>query len=508
MILSEDKKEDKKIVKSFKTKDSLSQEIFERDGESFIMRDDVRKKLLLTCDNFLDTFDVEFFVHDVILTGSLANYNWSEYSDIDLHIILDMEEFSVEDKNQILLKNIFKDFFETKMDYWNTKHDIKIKNYDVEIYVQDLKEPHISTGVYSLVQNKWIIEPEKFNPKIDERQIIEKGEKIRKKIEILFKNVNDDNIINQIDTLKTKIKKFRKCGLEKGGEYSYENLTFKLIRRNGLLGKLIKLKTDSKDKKLSLNESPDQVWKKQSAEYDSDDAIIFGMYNQDMIIGFNEKYIPNDLYDKIKTIYFDQNKELYGKRVKHTYQYSYDVHPTVPVFNTILYELGIEKVDHRNNFKEHYDEHRKFWRTMFQYSGRLWLEEKIISFWDYPENYETLLNLLNKINEKLELIYRFKIDFSDFKIEVKVQGDPNNELDFDYNLIPISNYEKSEKLSDKELNIPHLLSPEEKKKHPQMVAAKQSDIKYLGKKENKWDSLAKRNYVLNKNVAEDKKNIK
>ena len=86
--LIENEQENKKIVKSFKSKDSLSPDVFKRDGESFVMLDDVRKKLLHASNDFLDSLGVEFFIHDIILTGSLANYNWSEYSDVDLHILL------------------------------------------------------------------------------------------------------------------------------------------------------------------------------------------------------------------------------------------------------------------------------------------------------------------------------------------------------------------------------------------------------------------------------------
>lgn len=252
--LIEDRQEDEKIVKSFKTKDSLSPEIFKRDGESFSMHDDVRKQLLKICDNFLDTLGVEFFVHDIILTGSLANYNWSSYSDVDLHILLDMDEFGTEDKNQIILRNIFKEFFDAKKDYWNHKHDIKIKGFDVEIYVQDLKEPHISSGVYSIVQNKWIIEPKREIPNIDDNKIINKAEDIQQKIDKLIKNSNDSDFVSKVDELRDKIRKFRQCGLDKGGEYSYENLVFKLLRRNGYIEKLINFKHQNTDKNLSLNE--------------------------------------------------------------------------------------------------------------------------------------------------------------------------------------------------------------------------------------------------------------
>lgn len=250
--LIEDRQEDEKIVKSFKSKDSLSPDIFKGDGESFVMLDDVRKKLLHISNDFLDTLGVDFFVHDIILTGSLANYNWSEYSDVDLHILLDMDEFGEENKNEILIRKIFKEFFDAKKDYWNHKHNVKIKNFDVEIYVQDLNEPHVSSGVYSIVQNKWLIEPKKNTPNIDDRQIIDKGEKVEEKIEDLLKHSKDKDIIKQIDCLKDKIKKFRQCGLEKGGEYSYENLTFKLLRRNGSIDKLLKFKRSLIDNKLSI----------------------------------------------------------------------------------------------------------------------------------------------------------------------------------------------------------------------------------------------------------------
>ena len=89
--LIEDRKDDEGIVKSFKDKDSLSTDIFSEDGESFVMLPEIRRQLIKISDNFIDTLSVEFFIHDIVLTGSLCNYNLSEYSDVDLHIILDMD---------------------------------------------------------------------------------------------------------------------------------------------------------------------------------------------------------------------------------------------------------------------------------------------------------------------------------------------------------------------------------------------------------------------------------
>jgi hypothetical protein len=246
--LSEDKDLDKKIVKSFYSKNTLSLDIFEKKDGSFKMIKAVRDKLLTISDGFVDFLGVEFFIHDVVLTGSLSNYNWSEFSDIDLHIIIDYEESG---HNIELLK----EFFESKRNEWNRSHNIKIKQYEVEIYIQDIKEHHISSGVYSILNNKWIIKPQKEKHKIDDKQIMDKGDEYMKLIDDLVeKKEEESDITTEVNDIKKKLKRFRQSGLDSGGEYSYENLTFKLLRRNGYIKKLFDLKKDLTDKKLSVSQ--------------------------------------------------------------------------------------------------------------------------------------------------------------------------------------------------------------------------------------------------------------
>lgn len=245
--LIEDKELDKKIIKSFKSKNNLSENIFELVDGVYKMRGDVRKKLLEVSNDFIDTFGVEFFIHDVVLTGSLSNYNWSQFSDVDLHVLIDFEELNYPEE-------LIKEFFDAKKNVWNNNHDVKIKGFNVEVYVQNVNEEHISSGVYSVLHNEWIIEPKKEKPNIDDRKILEKGEEYAKKIDKLIQSGQKDNTLQQIDILRKKLKEFRQSGLESGGEYSYENLTFKLLRRNGYIEKLLKLKTDIIDKKLSLTQ--------------------------------------------------------------------------------------------------------------------------------------------------------------------------------------------------------------------------------------------------------------
>lgn len=251
--LSEDKEKDEKIIKTFYSKDSLSDDIFQTTGNEYKMIPIIRERLLEICDNFIEFLGVDFFVHDVVLTGSLANYNWSEFSDIDLHIIIDYEDTG---HNIDLLK----EFFDAKKGVWNALHDIKIKNYEVELYVQDVTEKHISSGVYSVLNDNWIIEPQKEKKSIDDRKILEKGEEYAKIIDDLSeKSKKGEDIRSDVENIKKKLKRFRQSGLDDGGEYSYENLTFKLLRRNGYIKKLIDLKKDVTDKNLSINESHQPV---------------------------------------------------------------------------------------------------------------------------------------------------------------------------------------------------------------------------------------------------------
>ena len=245
--LSEYRDEDEQIIKSFYSKKELSSDIFEKTNGSYKMREDVRERLLLITEKFMDFLGVDFFIYDTVLTGSLANYNWSEYSDVDVHVLIDYDE---SEHSNVLLA----EFFNAKKNVWNTLHDIKIKEFEVEMYVQDVKEPHIASGVYSILHDNWVVEPKREKKYVDDRGILEKGEEYANLIDSLVKrNSEGEDVEEEVTNVKRKLKRFRQTGLDKGGEYAYENLTFKLLRRNGYIKKLIDLKKDAVDNKLSVD---------------------------------------------------------------------------------------------------------------------------------------------------------------------------------------------------------------------------------------------------------------
>jgi hypothetical protein len=250
----------KSILSSFQLRDTLNPKIWVLPNERFMsdpkgqvetMKPKVRERLLDIAYEFIDFLKVDVVVSDVRMTGSLANYNWSTYSDVDLHIIADFSQFS---ENELPL---YEELFRLKKTLFNDKHNIKIFGYDVELYVQDETEPHTSTGEYSILFDEWINKPKKDTTEVDRESINKKSQQWMKQIDTVIENSEDETLesaMGIIDKFKDKIKKYRTSGLEKGGEMSDENLVFKVLRRNGYIQKLFDFQTEFKDKKLSLKE--------------------------------------------------------------------------------------------------------------------------------------------------------------------------------------------------------------------------------------------------------------
>jgi hypothetical protein len=244
-ILEVTKPEDIDLT-SFKTKDELNPKIFDENQK---IHSDIRSRLLMIADDFFETLELPWVdVIDVTLTGSLANYNWSKFSDVDLHITIDYTEV---DENADLVS----EYLMAKKNIWNEKHNIEIKGYDVELYAQDVNEEHISTGVYSILWDDWLVKPVKGERKFDKKKVKQKAANIIDAYDSLYLTYQEgeyDKVIRRISNLRQKIKKMRQSGLDREGEYSYENITFKVLRRVGLLDKLSEIENLAYDKSLSM----------------------------------------------------------------------------------------------------------------------------------------------------------------------------------------------------------------------------------------------------------------
>ena len=238
------------ILKSFDIQKELNPKVWEN-GDKPKMKPEIRKRLLEIANEYLEFLDVDIVITDIVLTGSLANYNWSKYSDFDLHIVANFNQYQ---QNQV---ELYEKFFNLKKMIFKDKHDIKIKNYDVELYVENESEEHFSSGVYSILFNEWALEPKKENIKIDKKLLKDRSRQWMKTIDELLDSLKDENVQmakRMLDKYKDKIKKFRSAGLGKNGEYSTENLVFKILRRNGYIEKLYKKGNEIIDKKLSMDQ--------------------------------------------------------------------------------------------------------------------------------------------------------------------------------------------------------------------------------------------------------------
>lgn len=233
-------------LSGFKMQDELNPKIWDKDQK---MKPEVKKTLLKIADDYFESLDLPGVdIEDVTMTGSLANYNWSKYSDVDLHIVIDYDDLPME-------RDLVQDFLKSKSSNWNKEHDVKIYGYDVELYVQDINEPHHSTGVYSILNNEWNIEPEKKKISFSDKSVKDKANRLMDRVEEIYDEmdeVEDEETVKRVDKLTEKIKKMRQSGLESGGEFSVENIVFKVLRRNGMLDRLYDIKTVAYDKSVTL----------------------------------------------------------------------------------------------------------------------------------------------------------------------------------------------------------------------------------------------------------------
>ena len=241
------------IINSFDLRDTLNPKVWDNydNVNKASLKSEIRKNLISIAQEFLYFVEVDVIVSDIVLMGSLVNYNWSEYSDFDLHVIADYKQYP---KEQI---DLYSELFDLKKTLFNLKHDIKIKGYDVELYLQDESDSAYSDGVYSLMFDEFVKKPSKTDFKINKELIKTKAEQWMNLIDECIEQSKTENTEESQETLKKcykKIKKYRQSGLEEGGEFSIGNLVFKYLRRNGYIGKLLEFRDQILDKNLSLQE--------------------------------------------------------------------------------------------------------------------------------------------------------------------------------------------------------------------------------------------------------------
>lgn len=191
-------------------------------------------------------------IKDIIIIGGNCNYNYTDFSDIDLHLVVDMDKI-------IKDPDILDDWLYDKKVLWSKFHpNIRIKGYPVELYAQDVKqEPKDAQGIYSLISNKWLAKPSRH----DVKEMYANPNMVRK-IKYYVKQI--DNMTSdfayptkqkakQIKKLKARLHQMRSSAIEKSGEFARENLVYKSLRNLGKIDQLNDYLTNFHDREYSVD---------------------------------------------------------------------------------------------------------------------------------------------------------------------------------------------------------------------------------------------------------------
>ncbi len=200
----------------------------------------VRYKLLMVAKHFINFINIPSIrLRDITISGSNAAYTYTEHSDIDLHLVVDIPRAA-----EFHLKPLF----DAKKNQYNFTHDVKIHNIDVEVYVQPSTDTHHSAGIYSVLDNRWLSTPKAVKSNIDDKDVELKVKNYLNKIKIALRSRE----LETANTVKDELNKLRKSGLERAGEFSVENIAFKALRAKGYIDQLRQHIYDLEDEALSL----------------------------------------------------------------------------------------------------------------------------------------------------------------------------------------------------------------------------------------------------------------
>lgn len=235
------------VNESINTKLAYHRELNPALWENEELKPDVKLALAKIANKFSEYLDVkQIRIIDYIITGSNCGYNYTSQSDLDLHVLVDTTNLG---ENPLI-----EPFLKAKKSLWNSGHDITVKGFNVELYAEDVNDEAnklVATGVYSLLNDAWVKKPTYEAVTIDDQAVQAKAEGIMQQIDMLVNNASETDQA-EIDNLWDHIRRMRRAGLEKEGEFSIENLAFKAVRNNNYFDKLRDYERNREDEDLTL----------------------------------------------------------------------------------------------------------------------------------------------------------------------------------------------------------------------------------------------------------------
>lgn len=239
-----------KTFMQFLTENELTLQYHDRLNPKLWSGDKLRPEVKNKLGEIADSWAAEALIPqdaivDVVIVGGNANFNYTEFSDLDLHLIVNKSKIA-DCENKLL-----DEYLLDKKQLWGITHDVRIYGIPVEVYAQDLSEKTSKDqGVYSIIKNDWIKKPTYKKIDLDDPHIKRKAKNIEDDINYFMKSKIDDLAL--LEKFKEKLRLMRKAAVQTGGEFSIENLVFKELRNRGLLDKLTDYINSVEDEKLSL----------------------------------------------------------------------------------------------------------------------------------------------------------------------------------------------------------------------------------------------------------------
>jgi hypothetical protein len=300
------------LNESLETHNTLNPKLFD---EQDLLKEDVREGLIDIANTFIEDIkenDIPIEVMDLWLVGSNASYNYSDNSDIDVHIIANMDDIDCNGLLTIVYNYAKSDF--------NKKHKITVKGIPVEVYIESRSSSAITNGIYSLMNNEWVKFPEKINIDIDFDP--DTNELYKEKFEEVTSAIESDSseeVQKTIDDLYL----LRKSALSTDGEFGEGNLVFKEFRNNGMLEKLKDHKREIQDKELTVESVKDKkiFVKKDAGNCEIGNAIFNSMQYHGNGVG-NQQSVAEDVEEEPFECDFDIEAE---KMFRNKYMKDTDV---------------------------------------------------------------------------------------------------------------------------------------------------------------------------------------
>lgn len=240
MLLFKDYLQEIKLT--LKCHDELNNKLW--NGEK--LKPDVRKTLITFAETWASFAKIpKSMFLDIIMTGGNANFDYTNMSDIDVHIICDRSKLFSDPK-------FVEEYLQSKKSLWTLTHkNVNVYGYPLEPYAQDvgIKYPK-GQGVYSLKKDEWLQKPTKCD--IDPNDVFVK-QKVKHFMHVIDHMINHNMGADAFNVVKDKLKNLRGSSIAEYGEYGRDNLVFKELRNRGYLDKMNNYQISKKDKELSLN---------------------------------------------------------------------------------------------------------------------------------------------------------------------------------------------------------------------------------------------------------------